>query len=349
MIDKVSTIRTPLMGLAILWIILFHINPDIPILKILWVCGYGGVDIFLFLSAYGLYFSMKKQSKKWTSGILQFYERRAVRILPAYYLALLFFFVTGGCWDWKALAEKVCMVGYFVPALQWDFFLWYVPALLLLYILFPFIYRYLDVIKKKRFWVIGILIISVVNVLITKDVFENDYNRFSILLLIPRIPIFILGAVWADVEGAVIEKVKFGNERKIVVVLIAFMIVAYCFAVFIRLVIPEYVARLSMLMFLPFVLVVPGFIVLLSAVYSYLPKQIKTFLLFCGTYSFELYLLHQDLLLQVSDFVQNYGGMVNWAIIVTVILCFPLAKILHVVTDKMISNFNRIQNNRLAK
>lgn len=347
MIDKVSTIRTPLMGLAILWIMLFHINPDIPILKIFWICGYGGVDVFLFLSAYGLYFSMKKQSVKWPGMIKQFYKRRLVRILPAYYLALLFFFVTGGSWDWKTLAEKVCMVGYFVPALQWDFFLWYVPALLLLYILFPFIY--LDVIKKKRFWVICILIISVINVLITKDVFDNDYNRFSILLLIPRIPIFILGAVWADIEESIMEKVKYGNERKIVIVLIAFMIVAYCFAVFIRLVIPEYVARLSMLLFLPFVLVVPDIIVLLSAIYSYLPKLIKTILLFCGTYSFELYLLHQDLLLQVSDYAQNYGGMVSWAIIVTLILCFPLAKILHVVTDKMISNFNRIQNYRSVK
>ena len=47
----VSKYRTELMGIATLWVLLFHYGKiGIPIIDSLSTLGYGGVDIFLFLS-----------------------------------------------------------------------------------------------------------------------------------------------------------------------------------------------------------------------------------------------------------------------------------------------------------
>lgn len=76
--------RGELMGLAILLILTFHAflytsaSED---LKAITRMGRIGVDIFLILSAIGLYFSLKKNS-----SLSIFYKRRFVRILPTYLL-----------------------------------------------------------------------------------------------------------------------------------------------------------------------------------------------------------------------------------------------------------------------
>ena len=63
----VSKYRTELMGIATLWVMLFHYgNINIPIIDNLRIIGYGGVDIFLFLSGIGLSFSIK-------GGVKSFY------------------------------------------------------------------------------------------------------------------------------------------------------------------------------------------------------------------------------------------------------------------------------------
>lgn len=71
--------RTELMGFAMIVIMFFHMNFSVPsqfgILSFIKQTGYGGVDIFLFLSGYGIYHSLKKNS-----SLLGYYKRRAVRI-----------------------------------------------------------------------------------------------------------------------------------------------------------------------------------------------------------------------------------------------------------------------------
>jgi len=61
-----SKYRQALMGIAILWVMMFHLplRPGIPIIKEFFNIGYGGVDIFLFLSGFGLYFSLSKKGIK---------------------------------------------------------------------------------------------------------------------------------------------------------------------------------------------------------------------------------------------------------------------------------------------
>lgn len=76
--------RTYLMGLAILWIMLYH-GPawNIIGLRQIQETGYSGVEIFLLLSSYGLYYAWNREPEP-----KLFYRRRIVRIIP-YYLPVL--------------------------------------------------------------------------------------------------------------------------------------------------------------------------------------------------------------------------------------------------------------------
>lgn len=59
-----SKYRTELMGIAILWVMFFHLSIDINnrILNLIKTIGYGGVDIFLMISGLGLYYAYKKNN-----------------------------------------------------------------------------------------------------------------------------------------------------------------------------------------------------------------------------------------------------------------------------------------------
>lgn len=73
--------RSMMMGIAILMVILYHAvcsNLPMGLLTIPATYGLIGVDIFLFLSAYGLCYSLQNKNLR------EFYGRRFMRILPAY-------------------------------------------------------------------------------------------------------------------------------------------------------------------------------------------------------------------------------------------------------------------------
>ena len=48
------------MGMAIIGVVMFHFRLQAPILSVISNYGYTGVDFFMFLSAFGLYYSMSK-------------------------------------------------------------------------------------------------------------------------------------------------------------------------------------------------------------------------------------------------------------------------------------------------
>lgn len=80
-INIVSKYRSPLMGFAISWIIVYHyylviqpINLSVFPVRI----GYGGVDIFLLLSGLGLYYSYTMRGGEGifiTRDLFEFYQR----------------------------------------------------------------------------------------------------------------------------------------------------------------------------------------------------------------------------------------------------------------------------------
>lgn len=99
--------RNYLMGVAMLLVIVFHffcwVTNPIGKLNI----GFIGVDIFLFLSGFGLSYSFEK------NGLLDFYKRRIIRIYPTYFLAvtLTYIFVK---WSSIQLINNYITIGFYI-------------------------------------------------------------------------------------------------------------------------------------------------------------------------------------------------------------------------------------------
>ena len=82
----ISTYRSELMGWAILWIMMLHFTfTQIKPLGFLAQYGFAGVEIFMFVSGFGLYFSLDKDN-----NLFRFYKRRLLRIFPTYYILGIF-------------------------------------------------------------------------------------------------------------------------------------------------------------------------------------------------------------------------------------------------------------------
>ena len=149
--NNISKYRSSLMGVAMLSVFLFHSMGNWMPKVVLDIAANGsiGVDVFLFLSAMGLTYSISKNP-----SVLAFYKRRVWRIMPAYWLIMscvyLFVFVLKAThimpdnyyriprnmWE---LVQAYTTLGYWLK--DGIFYLWYIPAILLLYLLFPLLHK----------------------------------------------------------------------------------------------------------------------------------------------------------------------------------------------------------------
>ena len=120
-----------------LFVILFHValdrgDPFYGLRR----CGNVGVDIFLFLSGVGLWFAWTK-----TPCISHFYRRRLLRILPTWLVCSTAFYLPDYLGARRYSQSIVDLIGDIT--INWDFWLhdeltfWYVPAIMLLYLLAP--------------------------------------------------------------------------------------------------------------------------------------------------------------------------------------------------------------------
>lgn len=255
--------------------------------------GYWGVDIFVFLSAYGLYFSFQK--KGYT--IRQFYKRRVFRLLPAYYIALIFIsftdsFLGENSNSFLVFLQKASMLGFFLPFLHWPFFLWYIPGILLLYALFPLLYKQRKLLEKPLFFLGFCIGIIILHFLLIHLFTEYDFSKYGILMIIPRIIVFFFGLVWADSEKSYIP---FLVKRKSVAFFVALGILCLFLWLFLKSRILDYYPNLYIPEVVFVVLALPGIISIFIFIYKSIPVPLKKIFNFMGLYSLELYLVHQDL------------------------------------------------------
>ena len=153
----ITKYRSSLMGIAMLSVFLFHSMGDWmpPFIHNIAANGAIGVDVFLFLSSIGLTYSITKNP-----SVTAFYKRRVLRIMPTYWFIMtcvyLFVFILTAVHIMPAnyyriprnfweFIQAYTTIGYWIR--DGLFYLWYIPAILLLYILFPFVHK-LFVISK---------------------------------------------------------------------------------------------------------------------------------------------------------------------------------------------------------
>lgn len=131
-LKDVSTYRSELMGWSIVWIMMLHFGfYTLKPLGFVAQYGYAGVDIFLFVSGFGLFYSLDKKPL-----LLSFYRKRLIRIFPAYYLVGAFASIIVFHDTILQYLFRYSTIGFWTGG---AYFEWYVPSLLLLYLLAPFL------------------------------------------------------------------------------------------------------------------------------------------------------------------------------------------------------------------
>ena len=150
--------------------------------------GYIGVDLFFFLSAYTLTFSDMTSRRK-------FIVRRFGQVYPLFLLLCVAALVMG----------ELSLPHFFATAVFWDFlqngggsFLWFVPALLLMYLVFPYCKAALSKFSPVKRFVISLAVWAVLN-------FAVGYGLHGVVdisIFLCRVPAILLGVFLAEYEGA---------------------------------------------------------------------------------------------------------------------------------------------------
>lgn len=298
--------RSAVMGAAILWVVLYHTDvhtslPGIP--RFLLETGYGGVDIFLFLSGFGLYSSLERDP-----DVLRFFKRRAWKIFPSYLPILLVWML--------ALPERNCgflywlrlTVGNATGAAFWlkiKSFNWYILALPTFYLAAPLLKSVMDSGGKGRAYLLmgGALCLS--------TAFLDDW----LLIAASRFPIFVMGMYLARVARSGEDTYRMERAAYWLMAL-GVGILYFCLRY----------ARDTLwtygLWWYPFLLVAPGLTMLLCRAAAALEKTkagtgLVRILAVLGRASLEIYLIH----VPVLEFLNERMHLENaWRLLVAAAL-----------------------------
>ena len=201
---EVSKIRPYLMGIAALWVTLYHckylnlFNSSfltntrlLGIFTRIEASGNCGVDLFFFLSGLGLFFSYARLLESDPHPLKTFYQRRFRRILPTILIVTILTYGLIEVEDLANWAGYVFLYGFLTPTLERGNF-WYFSFTVVLYLVYPLVHRALTV--KKGVLGAGGIILASVAVTITVSLLAEKYFYMRGILMLSRIPVFVLGA-----------------------------------------------------------------------------------------------------------------------------------------------------------
>lgn len=141
-----------------------------------------GVDMFFFLSGLGLFFSIQSHS------VFRFYYHR-FRRLAIPFLAVAFIRYATEDWTAEQLWGSITGISFYTRNIY--SFLWFVPAIATLYLLFPIYYRLFSVSSDKKAFTLYVLVIwLLVSLALTDNVLRSDLYDFT-----NRIPVFCAGCL----------------------------------------------------------------------------------------------------------------------------------------------------------
>lgn len=299
-LNKTFRFRNQWLGIAMLWIIWFHSGFSVNIWHLNRVksIGYGGVDICLFASGIGCYFSLEKDS-----DILRFVKRRIKRLAPVY----LCFIIPWMCFRWT-LSELPwnAVLGNLLgiqSLASWQYhFNWYIGGLVFFYICIPYLKQLTDSCGK----ITGDLLAWAGLIMIGMPFWNTEG---SAIMIISRLPVLYSGMVCAKMakQGYILKKTDYA-----LLLAAAAVGTGTLFASF------HYLydcLRSCGLYWYPFALIAPGICIVWASLMERL-QQYKLFrgigrvLEIIGIFSFELYLIHVFL----YEWIMPSILALNWAI-----------------------------------
>ena len=186
-LKDISTYRSELMGWAILWIMMLHFSfTQIKPLGFIAQYGFAGVEIFMLVSGFGLFYSLDKNNK-----LSHFYRKRLLRIFPTYYILGIFASILLYHDTIITYFFRYSTIGFWTGNVYGE---WYIPSIVILYLLAPFLKKLFD---HKCFFLI--ISASCICLLASFFLISNNYitKGEPHFFLLYRIPSFLFGMACA--------------------------------------------------------------------------------------------------------------------------------------------------------
>lgn len=330
-INKISRYRSAIMGFSIFWIMAYHSGvscSSVPIVGTLLnnfrSNGFGGVDIFLFVSGFGLYRSLSCNPEQ-----LAFYKRRFLRVLPAYMPVLVLWLflnrsnVSAASWFQVLLSNLTGTSFWIGPGPSFN---WYMPALFSFYFIAPFFFQVMK--KCGVAWIIAAT-------LILDACFYGQY----VMIAVTRFTVFSLGMALGRWEE---KRTQAGESRRIDFLL---ELVCYVLGLFSYWLLVIFRASLSDILlwnggfyWYPFIFSAPALVFLLCRLFSLLearfPLLLRPFEI-AGDCSLEIYLIH----IVLFQYLSISSSLVWLFVFAAMILC---GYIYHVVLSKFVARLSKV-------
>ena len=265
------------MGLSMLSIMLFHqyLSSVFPF-NFFHNFGYWGVDVFLFLSGAGLVYSLNKNT------IWIFYLRRFLRIIPSCVLCgtirFLLILLLGSFS--LILKEKLNYSAWTLASLD----LWFIHTILILYAISPFLYISLNKWPLRTFS-------CIVTLFFLNGVFLKPQVGFDWLSLIgvfswtvERLLVFSVG-MYTSINK---DKISISFFHPVL-----FLLMAICLVFMDKS--GKSFRCIQACIYFALAMGMPALLYLFVCILKKMPSSLLRLLIFMGTYSLELYLVHEFL------------------------------------------------------
>ncbi|PWJ71020.1 peptidoglycan/LPS O-acetylase OafA/YrhL [Ruminococcaceae bacterium R-25] len=356
---QISRYRSVLMGLAAIWIFVFH--AWIPVFnepsgtttsvfhnieEFVRRTGFYGVDIFLLLSGIGLTFAIKKES------LLKFYYRRIRRVYLPFLLAALIRwpFAHWSIWEFFKIITGISFYTEHIHVLCW-----FVPAIISLYLVFPLYYKFFSKAKKKfLFTAVSITIWLILSILL------DGTMRYDLYGFTNRIPIFLIGIYFGDIIQRQ-KELEFTLKHYVIMLLTLvaglFLAYLYVFMDFEIILSEELLVLPGILISISSSFLIAKVMNMLEISHSKIFKFISSVLGFWGAISLELYCACECLLVSFSaDAIRFLAGIgfkqlpINIVLFAAITLAAWIASLLFKYFWKLVelSKSNRKVDNKVS-
>ena len=302
--------KQPIMGVAALLIILYHLFPvsrsnDVVSSSIRFVAmtGYIGVDIFFFMTGYMAYYSD-------TGNYFSYIKRKFLHIYPIFIFCCILYVIMG-----KLSITKAVLTVFGIEFILngGGSMIWFIPAIMIFYLAVPF---YLKLVRKMNN--IKLLIISLAIWSGIMLALENFTDNHSLNIFLCRLPIILLGLFLAGCEGKWRVNIKAGVG---VVLLVAGIALNYNFGYMIKLAFP--ISDIFYVTAIPYVM---GIILCTDVIFAKVKSYIFSAL---GKVSLELYCLQMVFGSLIFGRAIRYVNSSLVAFFIVFAIIFILSKLIH--------------------
>ena len=335
------SVTNELKGLGILTVVFAHFaymkvtNADF--LFPLSIIAGVGVDLFLFMSGFGLTVGMLKRPMK----TVDFYKKRVIKIFIPFWIALIIMFIADA-----VFMDKTYSVGYIIKSML-GFFptadgfgdvnspFWYITWMIMFYLLYPLVFF------KDKPWLSAIILAVIATIIGTFNIFDlgsNWLHRLHTVAFSMGIILAWLLQVKDGEKNRFIEYIKDfrdnSKDMKYIVIAIMFVIVFYVSQ---RTGAGSWPALTSILGQGFFVEQLMSIVIMLAFTVIFILKKVDSkFLTMYGVYSYEVYLIHWPLMAKYDIF---FVYLPAWAAVIAWLVAFILVSMLLQRLVTPVSNF----------